>query len=160
MAFILFPRVRASMERWHINPAALKDAQSIGYNHGIIANGTFYMAGQVAMDADSNIVGDDIHTQATKAYENVGILLETVGKGFADVTKVTTYIIDPHARYYEGYKDVYWEVFEVPYPCHTVLGVDQLAHEDYLLEIEIDVPITEEDIAALEPDGEEVVKIS
>jgi len=147
------------MVRYAINPAELKDARGIGYNHGIVAEGEFYMAGQVAMDADSNVVGEDVETQARKAYENVGILLGVIDKDFEDVAKVTTYILDPKSRYFDGYKEVYWEVFEEPYPCHTVLGVDQLAHEEYLLEIEIEVPLSEADVAAIEPDGEEIRRV-
>lgn len=148
------------MDRIHVNPVELKDAQAIGYNHAIVANGEFYMAGQVAMDADGEIVGDDVATQARKAYENVAILLDAVGKELSDVTKVTTHIVDPHERYYDGYKDVYWETFSEPYPCHTVLGAHQLAHEGYLLEIEVEVPFTEADVDAIDVDGEEVVRVS
>jgi len=147
------------MERLAINPGPLKDARGIGYNHAIIANGQFYMAGQVAMDSESNIIGDDIETQARKAYENVEILLGAIGKGTADVTKVTTHIVEPHERYFEGYKQVYLETFEEPYPCHTVLGAHQLAHEGYLVEIEVEVPLTDADIDAIEPDGEEIRRI-
>ncbi|RQG88047.1 RidA family protein [Natrarchaeobius halalkaliphilus] len=147
------------MERYAINPKPLKDAREIGYNHGIVANGTFYMAGQVAMDAESNVIGDDIETQARKAYENVGILLDAIGKDFEDVAKVTTHIIDPHERYFDGYKTVYFETFDEPYPCHTVLGAHQLAHEKYLLEIEIEVPLSADDIDAIEPDGDVIRSI-
>jgi len=129
------------MERRTFNPPELKDANAIGYNHGVVAGGTFYMAGQVPMDADGEIVGDDIEAQARKTYENIGHLLDSIGKGFDDVAKVTTYMIDPQDRYYDGYKEVYWEHFDEPYPCHTVLGVDQLAHEGYMLEVEIEVPL-------------------
>ncbi len=148
------------MERIHVNPSELKDARSIGYNHGIVTNGTFYMAGQVAMNSDGEIVGDDIETQARTAYENVGILLDAIGKGFSDIAKVTTHIVDPHERYYDGYKEVYWETFDEPYPCHTVLGVHQLAHEEYLVEIEVEVPLSDDDVAAIEPDGDEIVRVS
>jgi enamine deaminase RidA (YjgF/YER057c/UK114 family) len=142
------------MTRYAINPAELKDAREIGYNHAIVDGETFYMAGQVAMDADSTVVGDDIETQARKAYENVGVLLETIGKTYADVAKVTTHIVDPKAHYYDGYKTVYWETFDEPYPCHTVLGHAQLANEKYLVEIEVEVPLTAADVEAIEPDGD------
>jgi enamine deaminase RidA (YjgF/YER057c/UK114 family) len=144
------------MDRYAINPNELKDARSIGYNHGIVAEGRFYMAGQVAMDSESNVIGDDAETQARKAYENVGTLLGAIGKGLDDVAKVTTYIVDPRSRYFDGYKRVYSETFDEPYPCHTVLGVDQLAHEEYLLEVEVEVPLSKSDIEAIEPDGEEI----
>ncbi|MDJ1434215.1 Rid family hydrolase [Halostagnicola sp. A-GB9-2] len=147
------------MVRLAINPPELKDARQIGYNHGIIAGGTFYMAGQVAMDADSEIVGDDIRTQAEKAYENVGYLLEAIDKSFDDIAKVTTHIVDAQEHYYDGYKEVYWETFDEPYPCHTVLGTDQLADEGYLVEIEIEVPLTDAEINAIEPDGTVVRKL-
>jgi 2-iminobutanoate/2-iminopropanoate deaminase len=148
------------VERIHINPSELKDAQAIGYNHGIVANGEFYMAGQVAMDENGEIVGDNIGAQARKAYENVGVLLGAIDKEFADVTKVTTHIVEPHERYYDGYKDVYWETFSEPYPCHTVLGAHQLAHESYLVEVEVEVPLSEADVTGIEPDGDEVVRVS
>ena len=144
------------MTRYAINPTQLKDAREIGYNHAIIDGRTFYMAGQVAMDADSNVVGNNIETQARKAYENVEILLETIGKTLADVAKVTTHIVDPNSHYYEGYKEVYWETFDEPYPCHTVLGHEQLANENYIVEIEVEVPLTDEDVNEIEPDGDEI----
>jgi enamine deaminase RidA (YjgF/YER057c/UK114 family) len=139
-----------------INPPELKDARDIGYNHARIDDGTFYMAGQVAMDADSNVVGDDIETQARKAYENIGILLDTIDKTYSDIAKVTTHIVDPAEHYYDGYKEVYWETFSEPYPCHTVLGHEQLANEDYLVEIEVEVPLSAADIEGIEPDGDVV----
>ena len=148
------------MERLLINPHDLKDARSIGYNHAVIENGEFAMAGQVAMDANGEIVGDDIKTQAHRAYENVGHLLGAIGKDFPDVTKVTTHIVDPHSNYHDGYKDVYWETFAEPYPSHTVLGVHQLAHEDYLVEVEIDLALTDADVDAIEPDGDVIQRVT
>jgi enamine deaminase RidA (YjgF/YER057c/UK114 family) len=147
------------MPSYVINPPELKDARKIGYNHARISNGTFYMAGQVAMDADSNVVGNDIETQARKAYENVGILLNAIDKSYGDVSKVTTHIVDPAEHYYNGYKTVYWETFSEPYPCHTVLGHEQLANEDYLVEIEVKVPLSAVDIDSLEPDGDTIRKL-
>lgn len=147
------------MTRLAINPPELKDAREIGYNHAIIDNGTFYMAGQVAMDEASNVIGEDIETQAEKAYENVGTLLDAVGKTYADVAKVTTHIVDPGENYHDGYKRVYRDVFEEPYPCHTVLGHEGLAHEEYLVEVEIEVPFTDAEIEEIEPDGEVVREI-
>ena len=148
------------MERLLINPTDLKNARSIGYNHAVIENGEFAMAGQVAMDANGEIVGDDIETQARRAYENVGHLLGAIDKDFPDVTKVTTHIVDPHSNYHDGYKDVYWETFAEPYPSHTVLGVHQLAHEDYLVEVEIDLALTDADVDAIKPDGDVIQRVT
>jgi hypothetical protein len=54
---------------------------------------------------------------------------------------------------------VYWETFSEPYPCHTVLGHEQLANEDYLVEIEVEVPLSAVDIDSLEPDGDTIRKL-
>jgi enamine deaminase RidA (YjgF/YER057c/UK114 family) len=144
------------MDRLAVNPSALKDARASGYNHGIIAAGTFYSAGQVPMDAASNVVGEDITTQARKVYDNVAVLLDTVGKALEDVAKVTTNIVDLADNYRDGYEDVYRESFTEPYPCHTALGVDQLAREAYLVEVEVEVPFSARDVENIEPDGDEI----
>lgn len=132
------------MSRHTINPPELKDARGIGYNHGIVQDGTFYMAGQVAMNADSEVVADSIEGQARKVWENIGLLLGEIDRSYEDIVKVTTHIIDP-SEHYDGYKEVYWDIFgDGPYPCHTVLGTDSLAHEEYLVEVEVEVPVSED----------------
>lgn len=147
------------MTKYLVNPSELKDAQAIGYNHGIVADGTFYSAGQVPMDANGIIEGGDIGSQTRHVYANIAILLDAVGKALQDIAKVTTHIVDPATNYHEGYKTVYWDTFEPPYPAHTVLGVPQLAHPDYLVEVEIEVPFSAQDVAAIEPDGETIVEV-
>jgi hypothetical protein len=40
------------------------------------------------------------------------------------------------------------------------LGAHQLAHEDYLVEVEIDLALTAADIDAIEPDGDAVERVT
>jgi hypothetical protein len=40
------------------------------------------------------------------------------------------------------------------------LGVHQLAHEDYLVEIEIDLALTDVDVDAIEPDGDVIQRVT
>ena len=57
-----------------------------------------------------------------------------------EVVKVTSYLVDPQPRL-ETYLDVFSEVFHgEPAPCHTILGVESLAREEFLLEVEVEVP--------------------
>ena len=128
------------MAREIINPSGLPDASEYGYNHAIVADGTLYMSGQVGMDADRTLASDEIEGQAQQAFENVATICQAVDRTLDDVVKVTAYIVDPHSRFAE-YNNVYQEQFEEPYPCHTVLGVEQLAGPEYLLEIEAEVPV-------------------
>jgi enamine deaminase RidA (YjgF/YER057c/UK114 family) len=128
------------MERQHINPESAPDATEHGYSHAIVAGGTFYISGQVGMDGDRNLAGDDITAQTRQAFDNVEAILAEVGRDTSDVVKVKAHIVDPHERFAD-YDAVYQSVFSAPYPCHTVLGVEQLAGPEYLVEIEVDVPV-------------------
>jgi enamine deaminase RidA (YjgF/YER057c/UK114 family) len=128
------------MAREVYDPEELSDTS---YNHAIVDDGTFYMAGQVARDADGEIVGDDLETQTRKVFENVGVLLDRVGKGFEDVAKVTVYIIGEQDSL-DGYKTVYDEVFSEPYPCQTVVGTRPLGDSPVMIEVEVEVPMGED----------------
>ena len=108
------------------------------YSHAIVSEGSFNMAGQVAADADGNIVGDDLETQTRKVFENIGVLLDEAGKDFDDVAKVTVYIVGEQDSL-DGYSRVYEEVFDDPYPCQTVLGTRSISDSGVLIEIEVDV---------------------
>ena len=110
------------------------------YSHAVVEHGNFYMAGQVARDADGNVVGDDLESQTRKVFENVETLLNSVGKELADIAKVTVYIIGDHESL-DGYKQVYEEKFEEPYPCQTVVGTQPLGDSDVMIEIEAEVPM-------------------
>jgi reactive intermediate/imine deaminase len=128
------------MERQTINPDGAPDSSEYGYSHAIVADGTFYISGQVGMDGDRNLAGDDIESQTAQAFDNVEAILSEIDREMSDVVKVTAHIVNPHDRF-AGYNEVYQERFSEPYPCHTVLGVAQLAGPEYLVEIEVDVPV-------------------
>lgn len=129
------------MSREPIQPDGLIDAPSIGYSHAVVEDGTFYMSGQVGWDEEFELAGDDVQSQARKAFENVETLLAEVDKSLADVTKVTAHIVDLHENR-EDFFEVCQEVYaEPPYPCLTLLGPDQLAQPGMLVELEVEVPI-------------------
>ena len=128
------------MTRTEIMPDGLYDSTERQYVHAVVADGTLHMSGQVATDADGNVVGEGIETQTRQAFENVGRILEDAGVGFEDVVKVTSYLVDIHDDY-DGYKTVFAEFFDDPLPCHTMLGVADLADEAFLVELEVEVPL-------------------
>lgn len=130
------------MERQVISPEGLPDSEQFKYSQGIIENGTFFASGQPAWDTNFEVQGDDIKTQTRKALENVGVLLDAIDKNYANITKVTSYVLKPQERI-EDVVSVWDEFFDSPYPCHTMIGVDQLAIEGFLIELEIEVPVDE-----------------
>lgn len=131
------------MDREAINPDGLIDSTKIGYSQAVVTNGTFYMSGQVGWDADFELAGDDIDSQARKAFENVETLLAEIDADLSDVAKVTSHLVDAQANL-EAYLAVWNDIFDSePYPCHTILGVAELAQPGFLVEIEVEVPIEE-----------------
>jgi enamine deaminase RidA (YjgF/YER057c/UK114 family) len=67
------------------------------YRQMAVATGsrTVYLAGQVARTADGTPVGaNDFAAQVEQAYVNVAVALEAVGGSFADVAKLTVYVVD------------------------------------------------------------------
>lgn len=128
------------MSRTEIMPDDLYDSTRNQYVHAIVEDGTLYMSGQVARDPNGDVVGDAIEPQTRQAFENVGAILDEAGADFDDVTKVTSYLTAIHDDY-DGYKAAFADYFDAPYPCHTMLGVEALAHPDLRVELEVEVPL-------------------
>lgn len=125
-----------------INPDELFDPTERLYSHARLEDGILYMSGQVGWDADRNLAGPGIESQARQAFDNVGVILDTVDEEFSSVAKVTSYFTDIETDL-GPYKEVWGEVFSEPYPAHTAIGVDALATEELRLELEVEVPIEE-----------------
>ncbi len=128
-----------------LNPDVLYDATEFGFNQARIDNGTLFVSGQVAVDSDLHVVGTDIESQARRAFENLGGVLDAAGEDFESVGKVTTYMVDL-AENVDGYRPVWKGVFDEPYPCQTLIGVDQLspfADGELLIEVDAEVSLDE-----------------
>jgi enamine deaminase RidA (YjgF/YER057c/UK114 family) len=71
--------------------------QPTSYVHVGVASGTrmVFLAGQVARNAAGELVGPgDLAAQTEQAYLNVAVALASVGGDFADVAKLTVYVVD------------------------------------------------------------------
>ncbi|UHQ98970.1 RidA family protein (plasmid) [Natrinema zhouii] len=129
------------MARRQLDPDGLIDASSIGYSHGIVADGTLYMSGQVGWDESFELAGEDVTAQTRQAFANVETLLEEVDRSLADVTKVTAHVVELHANR-DAFFEVWNDVFsEPPLPCLTLLGPQQLAQDGLLVELEVEAPV-------------------
>ena len=122
----------------HINPDGV--STPTGYTHVVVAEGRriVFISGQIALDAKGNLVGEgDLARQAEQAYENLKACLASVGATFADVVKMTTYIVNysPESRLaFRAMRERYLPA-ENP-PAHTLIGVQALARPDFLIEVE------------------------
>jgi enamine deaminase RidA (YjgF/YER057c/UK114 family) len=78
-----------------LNPEGLPKPEV--YAQIAVATGsrTVFLAGQVARDAQGQPVGTgDLAAQVEQAYLNVGTAMAAVGGSFADVAKLTLYLVD------------------------------------------------------------------
>jgi enamine deaminase RidA (YjgF/YER057c/UK114 family) len=128
--------------RLHRKPAGL--GEPLGrYSHvGVVTDGDpVFIAGQVGMTEDGELYGDgSFADQVRGAYANLGTALAAVGGTYADIAKMTTYLVGggthlPEFMSVRG--DVFAEIFpDGGYPPNTLLFVERLVEEPLLIEIE------------------------
>jgi enamine deaminase RidA (YjgF/YER057c/UK114 family) len=124
-----------------VNPPAL--ARPIGYAHGYEVRGgrLLFLAGQVARDADWNVVGrGDLIAQFRQVCANLRAVVTEAGGQMTDVVKLTIYVLDVD-EYKERGKAigaVYREYFGRHFPAMTLVGARDLydAADGCLIEIE------------------------
>ena len=119
-----------------LNPAGLSVPR--GYSHvaDVPAGRTVYVSGQVAFDAEGNVVGKgDFRAQAERVFRNLKTALECVGASFADLVKITIYVRDmSQLTTLQDVRESY--LGSGPRPASTLVEVNALVHPDLLLEIE------------------------
>jgi 2-iminobutanoate/2-iminopropanoate deaminase len=76
-------------------------------------------AGQVAFDAEGNIVSDEIEAQARQVFDNLRRCLEAAGSNLGEVVKLNAFLSDFDD--FETYNDVYRQYFSAPYPARTTV---------------------------------------
>jgi len=94
-----------------------------------------FVAGQIALDANGEIVGaGDITAQTRRVMENLRLALEAAGATFADVVRVVNYITD--VELFGQMAAVRKEYLVEPYPASTLVEVSALMYPEILIEIE------------------------
>jgi enamine deaminase RidA (YjgF/YER057c/UK114 family) len=110
------------------------------FSQVVVASGrrTIYTAGQVSIDAQGALVGgDDLAAQTAQVMRNVGLALAAVGAGYADIVKITTYVVNykpEHGAIIGGARAPFF-AGGTP-PASTLVGVAALALPEWLVEIE------------------------
>ena len=99
-----------------------------------------FIAGQLATDKAGNLVGaDDFDAQCAQVYANVEAALKAVGGGWKNVVQFTTYLVHsqdvPKLRVFRQRE--FGKYFpDGAYPPNTLLVIDRLANESYLIEVQ------------------------
>jgi len=122
----------------HTNPSGV--SQPANYTHVVSSDGSriVFISGQVAVNAQGQLVGEgDLAKQAEQVFENLKTCLTAAGAGFADVVKLTTYVVNykPDDRATIGVLRQRYLPATNP-PASTLVGVQSLARPDLMIEIE------------------------
>ncbi|HUT50565.1 MAG TPA: RidA family protein [Alphaproteobacteria bacterium] len=105
------------------------------YTDAVRFGDLLFISGCAPIDGDMNLVGgDDVAAQARKTLENIGAILKTAGASFADILKVTVYLLDVDDRH--AINPVRQEFFGDAKPASTLIGIKQLAIPGMKIEIE------------------------
>lgn len=113
-----------------------------GYSHVVKTTGgtTLYVAGQVAEDAQGNLVGkDDISRQFDQIMSNIREVLNLGGAELSHVVKMTIYCAN-RELYMASLKEIgaiYQKHFGRHYPAMTFVEVKSLFSTDYFMEIDV-----------------------
>ena len=96
------------------------------------ARETLYIAGMLAP-------GDDFDAQCTGVFRQIEVALQSAGAGWGNVVQFTTYLV--HSQ--DIPKFMAWRLREFPklfpdgkYPPNTLLIVDRLVQEQFLVEVQ------------------------
>ncbi len=103
------------------------------YSPAVRSGDLLFVAGQVATDADGNLITGGIAEQTRKSIENLQAVLAADGLGLADVVSTKVYLSD--ARYYAGMNEAYAPFFPETPPARATIETD-LALEGSLIEIQ------------------------
>ena len=117
-------------------------SRQAGYSHVVeatVPGRIIYIAGQMGLDGNGNVVGapGDFKAQATQAYENIRAALAAAGGGFEHIVKLTQYLI--HLRAHQALvREVRAKFFnpDLPPPASTMIQVGALTRDGALYEVD------------------------
>jgi enamine deaminase RidA (YjgF/YER057c/UK114 family) len=126
------------------NPPTM--SQPTAYSHIAEVRGgrLVFLSGQVSQDTKGNVVGKgDVRAQTRQVFVNLKATLEAVGADWSNIVKMNTYLTD--AANITAFREVREEILAnvKPRPASTAVVVSKLFGDDWLLEIEAVVVISE-----------------
>ena len=96
-----------------------------------------FIAGQVGIDKDGKVPAD-FDAQCALTFANIGAALSSQGASFANIVEFTTYLVHSQdiARFMIYRSREFPNLFKGgAYPPNTLLMVDRLVREEFLIEV-------------------------
>ena len=105
------------------------------YTDAVRFDNLLFVSGIIAVDKDLKLVGgDDVVAQTRHVFESMKQILAAAGATFADVLKVTVFLLDVNDRV--KINKIRQEYFGATRPASTLIGVRELALPGVKIEIE------------------------
>lgn len=100
--------------------------QAIGpYSQAVLANGTLYSSGQIAIDPQTNLlVLDNIESETHQVMKNLRAVLKAANMDFSNVVKCTIFLKDMNQ--YAAINEVYKTYFNENSPAREAVQVSEL----------------------------------
>lgn len=120
-----------------IQPNTVHDTTKFSYSHATRMGNLIFVAGQVAIDQDGNLVGKgDVRAQTEQVFANLKAVLDASGSGLDKVGKVT--VFTTKLEYRPIIHEVRSRTFEAigHLPASTLAVITSLADPEWLVEIE------------------------
>ena len=110
-------------------------APTPGYRYADIVGDQLFVAGQVPLDPDGNLIGDDPAAHTTACLDNLRTLVGVHGFAIDDLRHLTISVVGPQEHLSAAWEaTVSWFGGEVP-PA-TLVGVARLGYPGQLVEID------------------------
>lgn len=91
------------------------------YSQAVEAGGFLFSAGQIGLVPDTGeFAGEDVETQATQVFENLGAILREADLSFSDVVKTTVYLADMGE--FTIVNAIYSNHFSPPFPARSTVA--------------------------------------
>jgi 2-iminobutanoate/2-iminopropanoate deaminase len=95
------------------------------YSQALERGGVVYCSGQIGLDpASGQLVAGGTAAEADRVLQNLEAVLAAAGLGFADVVKVTIYLVD--LADFAAVNEIYGRYVREPYPARATVGVAAL----------------------------------
>ena len=134
------------MKKYYLNPATLPDWSNYFSQIAVVEkNGikTIYVAGQVGVDRQKNLVGNgELREQLQQTFSNLQTALESVDATMANIVKMNIYVVNYQPSDAETIGEVIRENFRVgQIPAMCLIGVQALAEERFLVEVDAEAVV-------------------
>jgi reactive intermediate/imine deaminase len=111
----------------HPHPAGLPLSRAVQ------VGGFLFLSGQLAVDGQGNLVGDDIESQTRVVLEQIAQSLQSLGASMSQVVKATVWLAD--MKDFPAFNAEYRRHFPEGFPVRST--VEARLFKDALVEIEV-----------------------